>query len=83
MIDLKRFVRKIRFEWSKPENRRSRNMTFVITVLFIVFIGVSVMQYLKVIDTQYMKEFYVFRWCVFLVCIIIYWIFHKREKKER
>lgn len=83
MINLKRLVRKIRFEWSKQENIKSRNLTLTITVLFIVFIMLSSIQYLNLIDTKFMKDLYVIRWGVFLICILIYWIYHRREKRNR
>lgn len=83
MINLKRLVRKIRFEWSKQENIKSRNLTLTITALFIVFIVLSAIQYLNLFDTKFMKDLYVIRWGVFLVCILLYWIFHKREKGHR
>lgn len=83
MINLKRFIKKIRFEWSKPENKYSRNLTITITVLFIVFLMLSAIQYLNVIDTKFMKGLYIIRWCIFLLCILTYWIFHKHEKRKK
>ena len=83
MINLKRLVRKIRFEWSKQENIKSRTLTLTITALFIIFIVLSAIQYLNMFDTEFMRDLYVIRWCVFLVCILLYWIFHKREKRYR
>lgn len=83
MINLKRLIKKIRFEWSKPENKNSRNLTLIITFLFIVFLMLSAIKYLNVIDTKFMKGLYIIRWCIFLLCILTYWIFHKREKRKK
>lgn len=83
MINLKRLIKKIRFEWGKSENKYSRNLTLMITALFIVFLMLSAIQYLNVIDTKFMKGLYIIRWCIFLLCILTYWIFHKREKRKK
>lgn len=83
MINLKRLIKKIGFELGKPENKYSRNLTLMITVLFIVFLMLSAIQYLNVIDTKFMKGLYIIRWCIFLLCILTYWIFHKREKRKK